>query len=190
MTENEQIKAGYIRTYSGRKVYPFDLSEEHVCLDDITHALANICRYTGHVQLFYSVAQHSCLMAEFNTTPCDPRVLLLHDAAEAYLNDIASPVKHTLKAECESWTVAEAQAEEVIFKKYIPEWPDLRETTCGDYKPMDRLMLVTEMRQLITYGDKDWSASEPDLGIPIRPWTPHEAAVMFRTMLQESGIHD
>jgi 5'-deoxynucleotidase YfbR-like HD superfamily hydrolase len=59
----------------------------------MAYSLAHLNRYTGHVGV-YSVAQHSCLMVSNNNTPCDARVLLLHDAAEAFLSDIAAPVKH------------------------------------------------------------------------------------------------
>jgi len=84
---------GYIFTFTGKKVYPLDLKEEDVNIADIAHGLANTARWTGQSAKFYSVAQHSVLVSD-----CLPREFalwgLLHDADEAYLGDIARPVKY------------------------------------------------------------------------------------------------
>lgn len=91
---------------SGRKILigkdklidPFNLKAEDVSIDDIATALSNICRFGGHVETFYSVAQHSVLVSQCleHWEPAN-RVLMLqglfHDASEAYLGDIVSPCK-------------------------------------------------------------------------------------------------
>ena len=53
----------FIQTYSGIEFYPLDPRIEEVKLLDIAHALSNICRFTGHCNEFYSVAQHSVLVS-------------------------------------------------------------------------------------------------------------------------------
>lgn len=64
---------------------------------DIPEALARLARYTGHVRPGpYSVAQHCVIGADivFRDT-CDREAaaaFLLHDAHEAYLGDIATPI--------------------------------------------------------------------------------------------------
>ena len=86
-----------ILTRSGRIFYPLDPRPQDVDLGDIAHALANKCRFTGHTEPFYSVAQHSLLVCHIlGALRADPLTRLwglLHDAAEAYLPDVAAPIK-------------------------------------------------------------------------------------------------
>lgn len=62
---------------------------------EVAHALSRLCRFTGHTEVTYSVAQHSLLVASLvaQTDPDLAIVGLLHDAHEAYLGDISRPVK-------------------------------------------------------------------------------------------------
>lgn len=63
-----------------------------VRIDDIARSLSRQCRFNGHTRFFYSVADHSVYVG--NLLPPEIRIYgLLHDAHEAYLGDIASPVK-------------------------------------------------------------------------------------------------
>lgn len=87
-----------IRTFTGRYVNPLEMRAADVNIVDIAHALANLCRYTGHCPQHYSVAQHSVdVSMRIARVMPDNYALqmagLLHDAGEAYFNDIASPVK-------------------------------------------------------------------------------------------------
>lgn len=84
----------FITTYTGRRFYPFNPRAEDVCLEDIAHALSMQCRFSGHVRAFYSVAEHSVFVSKYS--PLEDRLIgLLHDASEAYLQDMASPIKHS-----------------------------------------------------------------------------------------------
>lgn len=66
-------------------------------LDDISHALSMLCRYGGMSSKFYSVAEHSVLVAAaLYRDTLDPTIALdglFHDAAEAYVGDVKSPIK-------------------------------------------------------------------------------------------------
>lgn len=68
---------------------------EMICIDDIASALSKICRFGGHSNDFYSVAQHSVLVAKLAPEYLC-REALLHDAAEAYLGDVIKPLKNLI----------------------------------------------------------------------------------------------
>ena len=54
----------YITTYTGKHFEPTNPNPELIRIEDIAHALSIICRGNGHVQYFYSVAQHSLACAK------------------------------------------------------------------------------------------------------------------------------
>lgn len=80
-------------TVTGRRLdlglpRPIDIS-----IEDIACGLSKICRYNGQVELFYSVAQHACLVSELVDPPL-AFPALNHDDSEAYLGDVSSKLKH------------------------------------------------------------------------------------------------
>lgn len=80
-------------TYTGKQFFPLAPRVEDICIEDIAHSLSQQCRYAGHTREFYSVAEHSCLVAEL--VPGEFALEgLLHDAAEAYCQDLIRPIKH------------------------------------------------------------------------------------------------
>lgn len=85
-----------ITTYTGKRFDVLNPRPEDVCLKDIAHALTQIPRFGGHGRERYTVAQHSCRLAQL--LPLHELRLpgLLHDAAEAYLGDIPTPIKDAL----------------------------------------------------------------------------------------------
>jgi uncharacterized protein len=88
-------KSVWTHTYTGERCYPL-LPEENVYrIEDIAHALSNVCRYGGHTKYHYSVAQHCLAMAALCTDKKSKLYALLHDATEAYLGDIPRPLKNS-----------------------------------------------------------------------------------------------
>lgn len=86
----------WMLTHSGRKMDLAAPASHAVHTSDISHALGNLCRFGGHTRSFYSVAQHSVLVATL--LPDELKLAgLLHDAAEAYLGDVIQPLKLLLK---------------------------------------------------------------------------------------------
>ena len=85
-----------IRTYTGLYMNVFEPTLDMVCIEDIAHSLSMQCRFGGHLPKFYSVAQHSILVALRISETGIKLEALLHDASEAYLMDIPSPIKKRL----------------------------------------------------------------------------------------------
>ncbi len=93
-----------ILTVSGREVDPFEMTIDDIDIMDIAHSLSMQCRFAGHVPSFYSVAEHCVRAVQLLAASRDlaveqlrgdriARSLLLHDADEAYLQDLVKPVK-------------------------------------------------------------------------------------------------
>ena len=86
-----------MNTASGRLVDPFNLRLEDIAIEDIAHSLSMQCRFNGHCARFYSVAEHSVLVSRL-VLPKNRLWGLLHDAQEAYLGDIITPIKQQVPA--------------------------------------------------------------------------------------------
>lgn len=113
-----------ITTFSGVTFSPLSPRPEDINIEDIAHALSNLCRFTGHSRFFYSVAEHSVLVS-YLTPPALALAGLLHDASEAYLNDIAGPIKHAFP----EYVKAEYVLQKMIEKKFdvSSDWPEVEE---------------------------------------------------------------
>lgn len=85
----------FITTYSGAKFYVDDCNIEDVPIKDIAHALSMNCRFNGHIEDFYSVAEHSVIVSELVPEE-DALWGLMHDATEAFVPDIPRPFKHLI----------------------------------------------------------------------------------------------
>jgi hypothetical protein len=121
-----QKQRGKIRTFTGRYVNPLNMWVEDICIEDIAHHLSIINRYTGASPEPFSVAQHSVMGAEYYAKPEMKLAFLLHDAAEAYFNDIASPVKHDPRMKW--YRDLEHETARLIFRVFGLN-PDLLEST-------------------------------------------------------------
>lgn len=88
----------FIVTATKNKFHFNEAGTDEIRIFDIAVSLSHLCRFTGHLRGFFSVAQHSLLVAEkMPGTPEDKLAALLHDAAEAYCGDLSSPCKSYLK---------------------------------------------------------------------------------------------
>ncbi len=91
----------YIQTRSGKKFHFMNPRPEEVDIEDIAYALAHTTRWGGHCDPPITVAQHCVLVSRLlRDGRCSAMVQmqgLLHDAAEAYIPDIPSPIKPYLK---------------------------------------------------------------------------------------------
>lgn len=160
-----------IRTLSGKHFDFLNIDPESICIEDIAAALSNLCRFTGHLDHFYSVAQHSVLTS-YLVPPQLAMEALLHDAAEAYCNDISSPLKALLP----DYRAILGRVEAAVIQKF-----GLPEAKSRGVKYADLVMLATERRDL----DLDDGLEIPELeGIEpspmmISPLMPRQAQVLF-----------
>lgn len=155
-----------------------------IMIADIANALANICRFNGHMPGHYSVAQHSVYVAQL--VPLDLALAaLLHDAPEAYTGDQVSPYKALLR---------DAPAIEGRIALAIEKRFDVRIFPMApEVKAADLALLVMEAKSLLGVDAvKEWGIPPPAwdvMGMPIHPW-PAEVAkehflAMFYRLTQE-----
>lgn len=145
----EAVDYNHIRTRSGKYVNVFDPVPEMFEIEDIAHALSNIPRWAGHCKSFYSVAEHSVLCARNPSIKDDPKLkyqALMHDASEAFLLDMPSPIKKQLGR----YKTIEFQLMHVLAKRFDFQFPLSEEV-----KAIDQMILIDEWDQLMTDNTKD-----------------------------------
>lgn len=162
----------WIQTYTGRKFDLLDPQPDMICIEDIAHALSNVCRYTGHCKEFYSVAQHSVYVSG-NVAQQHKLQALLHDATEAYVTDVSRPLKQLLPA----YKQIEARVWRVIAARF-----GLPEELAPEVKAADNLLLMTERESLMAVKPELWApeleAIKP-LPVRIHGWDPRVAESRF-----------
>lgn len=162
---------GKIITHTGKWFDVLNPNPDDVDIEDIAHALANQCRFTGHIDEFYSVAQHSVLVA--NATPAPWKLhALLHDASEAYLSDIARPIKKH-PAFGAFYLEAEERLEEAVYEHFHVNPKNGHERV----KQADDILLRTEVRDLMPSTFPVYPGDT--LTEEIIPWTPKRAKREF-----------
>jgi hypothetical protein len=102
-----------IKLFSGTVVDLADPSFDRVTLLDVAHGLAHICRFTGHTRRFYSVAEHS-VHASYLVPATLAADALLHDAHEALIGDVSSPLKSLLP----DYQAMEARVEAGVRRRF------------------------------------------------------------------------
>lgn len=178
-------RGDWIQTFSGRAFYPLDPQPEDIVIGDIAHALSLQCRFTGHTRASYSVAQHSINVATVielkGGSPSEALWGLMHDASEAYLVDVARPVKHT--PEMSPYRAAEKRVMAAVCKRF-----DLPLQEPPIVKMSDNILLAVEAHTLMAplrrpgweYWDR-FLEQVPDGGVRIEidvPWRTVRQAFM------------
>lgn len=162
-----------IATFSGATFDFLNPEGSAFALLDIAQGLANTARFAGQTGSFYSVAQHSVLVSH-EVAPALALQGLFHDAAEAFLGDVPTPLKQLLP----DYRRLEKQAERSILRRL-----GLPDTLDPAVKRADLVLLATEKRDLMGGHDRDrpWGILD---GIAPRearivPLAPLEARALF-----------
>lgn len=145
-----------ILTQSGRSINLLQPDPALISIEDIAHGLSHLCRFTGHTRVFYSVAEHS-LEVSYAVPAKYALEALLHDATEAYLGDVSSPLKALLP----EYRLLEHGMDQAIRKRF-----GLPAMQSPYVKHADLCMLATERRDLMPRHADAWPMLA---GIEARP---------------------
>lgn len=165
----------WMQTFTGRKFFPFAPRPEDVDVRDIAHGLALQCRYNGQCRSFYSVAEHCVVMSRL-VSPEHALWALLHDATEAYVGDLISPVKIHLP----DYREIEDRIMLAITQRFglDPEMP-------AEVHEVDRRILLDERSALFDAPAGDWRVPGEPFGVLIPCWSPDQAEEEYLTRLAE-----
>lgn len=164
-----------VETSSGRYVDLMDPDPKTIVLEDIAHALSQICRYNGHTSHFDSVAEHAVFVSkrlERKRHSVEIQLLgLHHDDHEAYLGDVVRPLKHLLG---KTYTTLSCVMDKAIWEALsLPETSVEIERAVKD---ADNWALFVEALHLLPSKGEGWrdGRKEWDLesGVPKRIVTP------------------
>ena len=169
----------WILTRSGRHIDFQNPDPAEIAIEDIAVALSRECRFSGQTQEFYSVAQHSV-----RTSRIVPEAFaleaLLHDATEAFIKDLPSPLKGMLP----EYSRIERTLDRAIRRKF-----GLPGEMSGPVHRADRVLLATEKRDLMPEDSCDWPILEGVEPLPDRidPCSSVRARTMFLRRFEELG---
>lgn len=143
-----------IQTFTGVFVDVFNPDPNEIAIEDIAHALANQCRFSGHTNPRWSVASH-CLLVCGLLAEQHKLAGLLHDGAEAYLVDLPRPIKR--HPSMSIYRELDAMTEFVIASKYGVEYPWNEAVHYAD-----RIAIWAEA-DLFMHGTDDWEEYRPQI---------------------------
>lgn len=173
----------YIELSDGERWYPHR-DDNEISIQAIAHSLSNLCRFNGHCDRFYSVAEHSVRVSLIAPT----LGALLHDAQETVVNDLAKPIKVCVSG----YDDFEQFCAQQIARQYgIAVGPEV--------KSADMTMLFIEAFDLVPSKGADWVGHDsyglaamelyvkrPELRVQC--WTPAQAYAKFLERYDELTI--
>lgn len=178
----------WIQTLDGHRFFLHEPESSQIDPKTIGVALSQKCRFGGHCQEFYSVAQHSVLVAELCERDDLKLAALLHDAHEVYsgFGDVLSPAKQYLAQVAPAFLAFLKEHEERIDRAIATRFgfdPDLFKHP--SIALADRIALATEARDVM--GPKPWpweAMPEPDQ-FPIIPIGHQNARLSFMAAMKK-----
>lgn len=169
----------WIMTASGGRFHPLDPKPDEVRLEDIAQALSNTCRYSGHCNQFYSVAEH-CVHVSHHVPEEHAAWALIHDAGEAYLPDMASPIKPFL-------TGFKAIEDRIMAAVCTHFGLPIEEP--AEVKRVDTAIRADEVMQFMPGDVREFHLPELPLYLHLGiPWSPDRARHEFLSRARELGL--
>lgn len=154
--------------------------ESDVTLDDLASALSNICRFSGHLPCFYSVAQHLVNTSRI-VRPEVAFDALMHDTSEAFTNDLPTPLKWAFPV----FKELEIKIEAAMAEKFGFNYPYPSEVKQADIEMLilEKLYVKKDNRVWPNYEDiiVDHLVDKVDL----KPWQPQRAKREFLERYEE-----
>ena len=175
----------WITTISGKQFDCLKPDTDSIDINDIAHHLSLNCRFNGAIDEHYSVAQHCCMVAGL-VPERDQMWGLLHDASEAYISDIARPIKPHLA----NYKELEEGIMRVIAAKFDLPWPEPNSVRIAD-----AVAYVTERRDLRkAVPFESWCEKIEPLSVKIIPmsamWAEREFLRMYQYLTKrDCGRH-
>ncbi|MGY8624190.1 phosphohydrolase [Chromobacterium violaceum] len=168
-----------IETVTGRLVDLLHPSPADIDIHEVVHHLAHICRFGGACRPFYSVAEHSVRVAEI----LPPRLKLaglLHDAQEAYVGDVVTPLKRQLP----SYQYVEGLVAAAIEARFRLQ---LSEEDRAAIRRADLVLLATERRDLMPQSGVEWPVLAGVAPLPerIKPMSIEQSVAHFLWVFEE-----
>jgi hypothetical protein len=159
-------------TQDRKRVQPLDYKPEDYNLEAVAHSLAMQCRYNGHVDWFYSVAQHGVLVSRaLERDGYDrnaQRIGLHHDDAEYILGDMIRPMKNALQEQGVSIKPYELAIEKTVSALLGLSWP--WPAIIHEYDNR----IIRDEKEALKYDPTntwdDFGAPERGLGVIIEEW--------------------
>tara|TARA_R110002072_G_scaffold273239_3_gene433952 strand:- start:2946 stop:3566 length:621 start_codon:yes stop_codon:yes gene_type:complete len=191
-------------TSLGGKFFPLTPRPEDVFIEDIANGLALDCRYNGQgrIDRYYSVAEHSVLMAMYalyklNWPAIKCLVTLLHDAPEAYYNDVNRAVKQAMRImssgvrgrdTASGYDRITDRLEPVIWEAFDIPYV-LVERFHDDIKELDCRIVKDEKDVVMPDNQQGWAYDTfAPLGVDIQCWSPERAKEEFLSMFMELRV--
>ena len=173
----------WMLTATGLKVFFLHPEADTLNLGDVAQHCGSICRFTGAVSQFYSVAQHSVMVGKLIKSALDDEGVdresseywnqilagLMHDAEEAYVNDLSSPLKVAVGGKY-NWIATGIRRK--LFERYKVPWAYYNKTV----KDADNIAILIERFHFMP-AHPDWPG-----------WTAPEAAVYDKPPFEDPKV--
>lgn len=193
---SNRVRAPWILTHSGAEVDLLEPEAEQISAHDIAHHLSLLCRFAGATRNFYSVAQHSCLVLDIVTkqsdcTPLTMQWAILHDAHEAFIGDISTPMRRAIADFTQCGDVIREMSlrfDAAVLQRFgLPNV--LPQATLDAVRHADLVALETERHRLLPE-NRSWLPTVERVPWHGQCWCPERAEFEFAMRLYRVGLAD